>query len=97
MVRFDGWDTASIGFEHVQAERLAVRRRDRQEGERAEEVELLVAADGHEQEIRARTGLVVDAYFSGTKVKWLLDHVEGARERAEAGQILAGTVDSWLI
>lgn len=54
-------------------------------------------ADGHEEYIRANTGLVVDAYFSGTKVKWILDNVEGAREKAEAGDLLFGTVDSWLI
>jgi glycerol kinase len=54
-------------------------------------------ADGHEEYIRANTGLVVDAYFSGTKVKWILDNVEGARAKAEAGDLLFGTVDSWLI
>ena len=43
------------------------------------------------------TGLVPDAYFSATKIKWILDHVEGARERAERGEILFGTVDSWLL
>lgn len=47
--------------------------------------------------IRETTGLVVDAYFSGTKIKWILDHVEGVRERAERGDIVFGTVDSWLI
>jgi glycerol kinase len=47
--------------------------------------------------IKKTTGLVPDAYFSGTKIKWILDHVEGARERAEKGEILFGTVDSWLI
>lgn len=52
---------------------------------------------GHEQYIRDTTGLVVDAYFSGTKVKWILDHVEGARERAEKGELLFGTMDTWLI
>jgi len=54
-------------------------------------------AQGLEEEIRKRTGLLLDAYFSGTKIKWILDHVEGARERAERGEILFGTVDSWLI
>lgn len=53
--------------------------------------------DGHEAYIRQNTGLVVDAYFSGSKIKWILDHVEGARERAEAGELLFGTVDSWLV
>lgn len=46
---------------------------------------------------REKTGLVIDAYFSGTKVKWILDHVEGARERAERGGLLFGTVETWLI
>ncbi|MEF9942323.1 MAG: glycerol kinase GlpK [Lachnospiraceae bacterium] len=46
---------------------------------------------------RAKTGLLIDAYFSGTKVKWILDHVEGARERAEKGELLFGTVETWLI
>ena len=49
------------------------------------------------QYIRERTGLLLDAYFSATKIKWILDHVEGARERAEAGDLLFGTVDSWLV
>lgn len=44
-----------------------------------------------------KTGLVIDAYFSGTKVKWILDHVEGARERANRGELLFGTVETWLI
>lgn len=48
-------------------------------------------------EIRQKTGLMVDAYFSGTKIKWILDHVEGARERAERGELLFGTVETWLI
>lgn len=52
---------------------------------------------GHEDMVRAKTGLLIDAYFSGTKVKWILDKVEGARARAEAGELLFGTVDSWLI
>ena len=52
---------------------------------------------GLSDHIRRTTGLVPDAYFSGTKIKWLLDHVEGAREKAEKGEILFGTVDSWLV
>lgn len=47
--------------------------------------------------IRANTGLLIDAYFSGTKIKWILDHVEGARDRAKQGDLLFGTVDSWLV
>ena len=53
--------------------------------------------EGYTQAIRARTGLLPDAYFSGTKYRWLLDHVPGARRRAEAGELLCGTVDSWLL
>ena len=52
---------------------------------------------GHEKTIRRKTGLVVDAYFSGTKIAWTLDKVRGARKKAAAGQLLAGTIDSWLI
>lgn len=52
---------------------------------------------GHEEYIKKNTGLVVDAYFSGTKVKWILDNVEGARERANRGELLFGTVDTWLV
>ncbi len=54
-------------------------------------------AKGLEEYVRRATGLVIDAYFSGTKVKWLLDNVEGARARAEAGDLLFGTIDSWLV
>lgn len=53
--------------------------------------------DGHETLFRKKTGLVVDAYFSGTKVQWILDHVPGARERAAAGELCFGTIDTWLI
>ncbi len=52
---------------------------------------------GHEQMVREKTGLLLDAYFSGTKVKWILDHVEGAREKAENGDLMFGTIDTWLI
>ncbi|PIQ83654.1 MAG: glycerol kinase [Candidatus Omnitrophica bacterium CG11_big_fil_rev_8_21_14_0_20_63_9] len=52
---------------------------------------------GAEPEVRRKTGLVLDAYFSGTKVRWLLDHVAGARRRAQRGDVAFGTVDSWLI
>jgi glycerol kinase len=54
-------------------------------------------AAGAEELIRSRTGLVVDPYFSGTKLEWLLEQVPGARRRAEAGELAAGTIDSWLI
>lgn len=54
-------------------------------------------AAGHEELFRNKTGLLIDPYFSGTKVKWILDHVDGAREKAENGEIMFGTIDSWLI
>lgn len=66
---------------------------DRRTAERCEELK----KKGLEKEIASKTGLVVDAYFSATKLSWILDHVEGARERALNGELLAGTVDSWLI
>ncbi|WP_240443275.1 FGGY family carbohydrate kinase, partial [Pseudomonas aeruginosa] len=53
--------------------------------------------DGLEDYIRETTGLVTDPYFSGTKLKWILDNVEGARERARNGDLLFGTIDTWLI
>ncbi|MCL1630681.1 glycerol kinase GlpK [Sporolactobacillus sp. CPB3-1] len=52
---------------------------------------------GYEKTFREKTGLVIDPYFSGTKIKWMLDHVEGARERAEKGELLFGTIDTWLV
>lgn len=52
---------------------------------------------GLTEKIRQKTGLVIDAYFSGTKIRWMLDHVEGARARAERGELLFGTVETWLI
>lgn len=52
---------------------------------------------GYSDMVRNKTGLLIDAYFSATKLKWILDHVEGAREKAEAGKLLFGTVETWLI
>ena len=54
-------------------------------------------AEGYEDEVRRKTGLVIATYFSGTKLAWILEHVPGVRARAEAGEVLFGTVDSWLI
>ncbi|MDG0873346.1 glycerol kinase GlpK [Paenibacillus thiaminolyticus] len=54
-------------------------------------------AAGHSERFRDKTGLLIDSYFSGTKVKWILDHVPGARQRAERGELLFGTIDTWLI
>jgi glycerol kinase len=66
---------------------------DRRTAERCEELR----AAGHEPLVRARTGLVLDPYFSGTKMQWLLEHIEGLRERAQAGRAAFGTIDSWLL
>ncbi|HLR42660.1 MAG TPA: glycerol kinase GlpK [Pseudogracilibacillus sp.] len=52
---------------------------------------------GHEEMFREKTGLLLDPYFSGTKVKWILDNVDGAREKAENGELLFGTIDTWLV
>jgi glycerol kinase len=65
---------------------------DRRTSEYCEE---LISA-GHQDMIRNKTGLVIDAYFSASKIKWILDHVEGAREKAEKGELAAGTIDTWL-
>ena len=54
-------------------------------------------AEGLSDYIKDTTGLLIDAYFSGTKIKWILDNVDGAREKAENGELLFGTVDTWLI
>ncbi|MDM5229610.1 glycerol kinase GlpK [Cytobacillus sp. NJ13] len=65
----------------------------RQTGEICDELK----EKGYNDLFREKTGLLIDAYFSGTKVKWILDHVEGAREKAEQGKLLFGTIDTWLI
>lgn len=65
----------------------------RQTGDICEELK----EKGYNDLFRDKTGLLIDAYFSGTKVKWILDNVEGAREKAEQGKLLFGTIDSWLI
>ena len=64
---------------------------------RAEATCAQLRAQGHEALIQSCTGLLIDAYFSGTKLKWLLDHVPGARAQAERGELAFGTIDSWLI
>ncbi|MEM8604897.1 MAG: glycerol kinase GlpK [Cyanobacteria bacterium P01_H01_bin.121] len=66
---------------------------DRRTAEYADELK----AAGHEALFEQKTGLIVDAYFSGTKLKWILDHVPGARDRAAKGELAFGTVDSWLV
>ena len=62
----------------------------------AEQIDRLMA-DGMGEMIRQRTGLIADAYFSATKIAWILEHVPGAREQAERGELLFGTVDTWLV
>ncbi len=57
----------------------------------------VLKAEGRVDFVREKTGLIIDAYFSATKIKWILDNVKGAREEAEAGKLVFGTVDSWLI
>ena len=64
---------------------------------RAEDTCAQLRSAGHEALIQSKTGLLIDAYFSGTKLKWLLDHVEGARALAERGELAFGTIDSWLM
>jgi glycerol kinase len=82
------WDRASLQPIHH-----AIVWQDRRTSNRCDRLK----SEGHGVTIRRRTGLVVDAYFSGTKVAWLLDEVEGARRRAEAGDLAFGTIDSWLV
>jgi glycerol kinase len=53
--------------------------------------------DGHADQIRSKTGLVIDAYFSGSKIRWILDNVDGARKKAQEGKLAFGTVDAWLV
>src|SRR5438445_6749609 len=81
------WDPASGEPLH-----RAIVWQDRRTAERCEELR----AGGHEQLVRERTGLVLDPYFSATKIEWLLEHVDGLRERALDGRAVFGTVDSWL-
>src|SRR4051812_28063624 len=64
---------------------------------RTAEICAQMKADGHEPLITQKTGLIIDPYFSGTKVAWILDHVPGARERAQRGELMFGTVDSYLL
>ena len=64
---------------------------------RTAEIVEQIKKDGYEELITEKTGLIPDAYFSATKIKWILDNVEGVRKRAERGELLFGTVDTWLI
>ena len=82
------WERKSLAPIH-----RAIVWQDRRTAKRCEELKKL----GHEPTFRARTGLVLDPYFSGTKVEWILDHVSGAREAAQRGDLAFGTIDSWLV
>lgn len=82
------WDRATLSPIH-----RAVVWQDRRTADRCDRLK----AAGHADTIRATTGLVVDAYFSGTKLAWTLDEVDGARQRATAGDLAFGTIDTWLI
>ncbi|MFT8425624.1 MAG: glycerol kinase GlpK [Liquorilactobacillus sp.] len=62
-----------------------------------EDISNMLIKDGNGKMIHERTGLLVDPYFSATKIRWILDHVEGAQERAEKGELLFGTIDTWLV
>jgi glycerol kinase len=64
---------------------------------RTDELCRTLAADGGQNRLRAITGLPIASYFSGPKLQWLLDHVPGSRQRADRGELLCGTLDSWLI
>jgi glycerol kinase len=98
-------DIASIGITNQRETTLVWNRRSGQpvynaivwQDRRAEPTCADVRARGLEPTFRAKTGLIVDAYFSGTKLKWILDHVAGARAAAERGELAFGTVDSWLL
>jgi glycerol kinase len=87
----------SVVWERSSAEARAIHRaivwQDRRTTDRCRELE----EAGLGALVRERTGLVIDPYFSGTKVEWLLDHVEGARARAVAGELAFGTIDAWLV
>ncbi|MDX1510313.1 MAG: glycerol kinase GlpK [Nitriliruptorales bacterium] len=82
------WDRATLAPVH-----RAIVWQDRRTADRCHEL----SGAGHATTVRVKTGLVIDAYFSGTKLAWILDHVEGARERAEAGDLAFGTIDTWLV
>ncbi len=98
-------DIASIGITNQRETTVVWNRRSGEplynaivwQDRRAEPTCAALRAAGHEQVFQARTGLVVDAYFSGTKLKWILDQVPGARAAAARGELAFGTVDSWLM
>ncbi|MDB5511007.1 MAG: glycerol kinase [Enterovirga sp.] len=99
------WDVAAIGITNQRETTVvwdrrtgdAVSRAIVWQDRRTADFCATLKAEGHETLVADRTGLLIDPYFSGTKIAWILDHVPGARERAERGEILFGTVDSYLL
>jgi glycerol kinase len=98
-------DIASIGITNQRETTLVWNRRTGEpihnaivwQDRRAEPTCAALRAEGHEDTFRSKTGLIVDAYFSGTKLQWLLDRVSGARAAAERGELAFGTIDTWLV
>ncbi len=98
-------DIASIGITNQRETTVVWNRRTGEpihnaivwQDRRAEPTCAALRAQGHEGTFRSKTGLIVDAYFSGTKLQWLLDHVSGARALAERGELAFGTIDTWLV
>jgi glycerol kinase len=98
-------DIASIGITNQRETTLVWNRKTGEpvhnaivwQDRRAEPTCAALRERGHEKTFQAKTGLILDAYFSGTKLKWILDHVAGARAAAERGELAFGTVDSWLM
>ncbi len=105
MTRSDGESIAGLGISNQRETTVvwdadsgkavcnAIVWQDRRTAERC----LRLREEGREAEVRTKTGLRLDPYFSASKVEWILDHVEGAREKAEAGRLRFGTIDSWLV
>lgn len=100
-----GRDIAAIGITNQRETSLVWDRKSGQpvcpaivwQDRRTEAICDTIRAGGHGPLIRSRTGLVIDSYFSAPKIRWILDHIEGAREKAERGELAFGTVDSWLL
>jgi len=98
-------DISSIGITNQRETTLVWHRRTGQplchaivwQDRRSEPICAQLREQGHEALVQQKTGLRIDAYFSGTKLKWILDHVPGARELARQGELAFGTVDCWLI
>ena len=103
--RLDATQIAAIGITNQRETTLVWNRKTGEpvynaivwQDRRAEPTCAALREAGHEALIRKKTGLIIDAYFSGTKLKWILDHVDGARAAAERGELVFGTVDTWLI